>query len=311
MLHASKLETGNRKNSICGAITRRMFYRGKSENLSRADAQFLWQIWPSKGNFIILRGACLTGHQPILLGIALVCAVSPFYSLATNPRPESGVTPSLLFLFAWFVITILLMLKVSFTDPGIIPRREVAERMYGGFDVAPHEIMVHIDPFQRTPGSIYCHTCEIHRPPNAGHCSECDNCVIGFDHHCAVLNNCVGQRNYPYFFALLPSITGLVVGFMFQIRFPSQESTTVNPGGWIVEFVSFVSVSVAMIALVAVVTLFAYHFWLLFVEKTTTKRHLRGQHSLHTTAWDRLCGFDALFDLRQSVSSRNDSLGQP
>ena len=288
-----------------------MFYQGNPDNLRRPDARFVWQIWPSRGNIILLRGICLTGNRPLLLVIALACAIFPFYSLATNRPSESQLTPSLVFLCAWFLVTLSLMLKVALTDPGIIPRREVAERVYEGEDVNPHEMKSLIDPFQGTPASVYCHTCEIHRPANASHCSECDNCVIGFDHHCAVLNNCVGQRNYPYFFALLPSLSGLVIGFMFQIRFPSEDSSSSNESNWVIDLFSFLSVAVAVSAFLAVAALFAYHFWLLFVEKTTTKRHLRGHPALKTSSWNRLSGADALFDLRQSISTSNDPLGYP
>ena len=268
----------------------------------RRNPTRLWEIWPADGSRVLCRGICITGRQPILLIIALACAVVPFASFMRNRNPEATEGPSvaLIFLVVWFSITVILILKIALSDPGIIPRRWVAEHMY-----PEHMDMAHrqelIDPFRSIPGGTYCHSCEITRPPNASHCSECNNCVLGFDHHCAVLNTCIGHRNYPFFMMLLPCIFLLAISFLFQIEFPSMREGQSDPTdhGAVYKLVSASSLTIAISALLLVVALLGYHLWLL-VRGTTTKQHLKGLTG-DLTIFDRLRGSDALFDLRQPV----------
>lgn len=60
------------------------------------------------------------------------------------------------------------------------------------------------------PGNI-CHTCRLEKPARSKHCSVCKACVARHDHHCIWLTNCVGQNNLPYFFALLTSVSVLLI----------------------------------------------------------------------------------------------------
>jgi hypothetical protein len=276
-----------------------MFYRGHIDNLRREDAEFVWQIWPSEGNLILLRGLLITGNQPLLLVIASLCAIVPLYSFLSNRSPDSETTPSVIFLFLCCANVVILMYKVALTDPGIIPRRAVAERIHnvsGGESGSKLDL---IDPFHDSPGTTFCRTCEIWRPLNAHHCRDCGNCVLGFDHHCAVLNNCVGQRNYPYFFALLPGICLLAIGFLFQIKFPNDGAETEQ--SMIVVIIGRISILMACLVLVFLVALFSFHVWLIFVARTTTKRHLRAQSSSGASVWMRLGLCDSLVDLRARI----------
>ena len=279
----------------------KMIFYGHSSNDCQVSTGELWQIWPSSGNIILLKGICITGRQPAFLVVALACAIVP-YVIFMRDRPAEGFPTSVLFLTIWFMITIFFILKLALSDPGIIPRRCVAERMYP--EVLYGREREHlIDPYHSVTGAVYCHTCEIFRPPSASHCSECGNCVIGFDHHCAVLNNCIGQRNYPYFFLLMPSIFLLTISFLFQLRFPADDgdkTSTVDHGA-IYYIIVAVSVGIAVSALAFVMLLLMYHLWLLLWAKSTTKQHIRGQTPGKYSLWDRLRGHDALFDLRQTV----------
>jgi hypothetical protein len=201
---------------------RPFIFFGALSNISNLNARFVWEIWPSSGNIILFRGQFITGSNPGLLLVALLCAIVPFAALLNNRPVSEPVSVSESILCIWFAITVVLILKLGLSDPGIIPRRCVAERIYSQEEFGDSRNAL-IDPFRSLPGGIYCHTCEIFRPPNASHCGECGNCVVGFDHHCAVLNNCIGQRNYPYFFLLMPCIFILAICFLFQIRVPNSE----------------------------------------------------------------------------------------
>ena len=57
----------------------------------------------------------------------------------------------------------------------------------------------------------YCWVCEHDVAEESMHCRYCNKCVSKFDHHCQWLNTCVGERNYPFFYKTLWSITALLV----------------------------------------------------------------------------------------------------
>lgn len=273
---------------------------GGRSNPSRSYPTRVHEMWPSDGNIILCWGLFITGRQPILLAIAILCAVFPYYSFISNSTSEDLASNafSVAFLTIWLIITLLVMLRIALCDPGIIPRRKLAEQMEGN--------RANIDPYADVPGAVRCVTCEIHRPPNAAHCSDCNNCVVGFDHHCAVLNNCIGQRNYPYFFALLPSTLMLVISFLFQIKFPSSSAeSSPSSESAIVSVIKGLSMTVAVGALIFVLGLIGYHIYLL-VFGLTTKQHLRRmQPHANLSAWDRLRGMDSQFNLRQFVFLRD------
>jgi len=277
-----------------------MYFSGSSRNLYRHEKGRLYEFWPSNGNRILCRGICITGNQPILLLVALACAIFPFVSFITSRVPDEGEeqTPmSVVFLTIWFLLTITMILKVSLTDPGIIPRRPIMSMISKARGREDEDCDVFID----VEGATFCHTCEIHRPPGASHCSDCNNCVLGFDHHCAVLNNCVGQRNYPYFVALLPCIFMLTISFVFQIKFPHEGEPPKSEPPILIQIILDLSVAIAFLAFILVVALMTYHAWLLIWAKKTTKSHLTGRGMEHSSIKDRLSGADALFDLRDVV----------
>lgn len=76
-----------------------------------------------------------------------------------------------------------------------------------------HEQQMQLYPFDRIlfhPGSI-CYTCRLQKPARSKHCSVCKTCVARHDHHCIWLTNCVGRNNLQYFFALLISVSVLLI----------------------------------------------------------------------------------------------------
>jgi len=102
------------------------------------------------------------------------------------------------------VLSLLVLIKTAFTDPGIIPRKA---RWEGRPPPHPQDICVD-GRFVRLK---FCHTCKIIRPPRAFHCDICDNCVERFDHHCPWIGTCIGLRNYRWFSCFVWLITILCV----------------------------------------------------------------------------------------------------
>ena len=57
-----------------------------------------------------------------------------------------------------------------------------------------------------TAGTVHCYLCEKDVDHSSKHCRFCDKCIVRFDHHCKWLNTCIGQKNYPYFLAIIVSV---------------------------------------------------------------------------------------------------------
>jgi len=104
------------------------------------------------------------------------------------------------------VLSLVVLMKTAFTDPGIIPRRHCKHRM----PPTPQDICVD-GRFVRLK---FCSTCKIIRPPRAFHCDICNNCVERFDHHCPWIGTCIGLRNYRWFSCFVWLVTILCV-FVF------------------------------------------------------------------------------------------------
>lgn len=273
-----------------------MWHAGGSSVAYSPHSVPLYRIWPSQGNMILFWGLCITGRHPIVLVLVLLCAIVPYSSFVSNTPVEDLYTGSVLFLTIWFILTLLLILRVALSDPGVIPRRDIAEKLYG-------QNLSLVDPYSSVSGAVFCHTCQIHRPLDASHCIDCDNCVMGFDHHCVVLNNCIARRNYPYFLGLLFSIFFYTVSFFFQVRFPGSHDVSVPA---VMRFIASFSIFLAVLIFIFVFSLMCFHLYLIFCAKTTTKNIIRNRHSDELSIWDRLNGGDALFDLRTRIFIPNE-----
>ncbi|KTF80972.1 hypothetical protein cypCar_00007964 [Cyprinus carpio] len=190
-----------------------------------------WEKLPGKNTFCC-DGRVMMARQKGVFYLTLFLIVgtcSLFFAfecpyLAVHLSPAIPVFAVLLFIFV-----MAMLLRTSFSDPGVLPRAlpEEANFIEMEIEAANGNVLAG----QRPPPRIknvqinnqivklkYCYTCKIFRPPRASHCSICDNCVDRFDHHCPWVGNCVGKRNYRYFYLFTLSLSLLTIYiFAFNI----------------------------------------------------------------------------------------------
>jgi hypothetical protein len=114
---------------------------------------------------------------------------------------------------AFYCLSTIYFLSVSFRDPGIIRKGQYnhTESDQTEIPIARVEYLCHeldknviiakiiIENDQKTLMK-YCTECKLFRLPGSHHCSTCNHCIEDFDHHCPWMANCVGYRNYKAFF---------------------------------------------------------------------------------------------------------------
>lgn len=96
------------------------------------------------------------------------------------------------------------MLRVHFSDPGIIPyRRDCLEIEYVDGHSSAECTLKQIQVGAARLTLRFCDRCQFFKPIGTEHCKVCDNCVLAYDSHSAALGNCVGMRNRKYYAMLL------------------------------------------------------------------------------------------------------------
>jgi len=123
--------------------------------------------------------------------------------------------------YTMLAISMSLLVFVSFTDPGVVTREEVAFVQQLRELPAESLMVIGSDTFSvlkdgdPDPEHTYkwCATCELWRPPGVSHCSTCKHCFWRFDHHCIFIGNCVALRNHRFFaLALVLGATAWIMG---------------------------------------------------------------------------------------------------
>ncbi|MBN3323786.1 ZDHC9 Palmitoyltransferase, partial [Atractosteus spatula] len=245
-----------------------------------------WEKLPGKNTFCC-DGRVMMARQKGVFYLTLFLIVgtcSLFFAfecpyLAVHLSPAIPVFAVVLFLFV-----MAMLLRTSFSDPGVLPRALPAEATFIEMEIEAAN--GNVPAGQRPPPRIrnvqinnqivklkYCYTCKIFRPPRASHCGICDNCVERFDHHCPWVGNCVGKRNYRYFYLFTLSLSLLTIYiFTFDIVhvvLRSVDSGFVNtlketPG-------TVLEVLVCFFTLWSVVGLTGFHTYLISLNQTTNE----------------------------------------
>ena len=159
--------------------------------------------------YFSLKGKMLLGpcsFRPTLLSFTAI-TIPIFLFLIFNSdflsKRISAIIPTLIFLL--YLLTIYLLIKVSFCDPGILLRFPLKNNIIE--DKKDRRIfqLGYIQKYK------FCSSCSIMRPLRSTHCGDCNNCVEKFDHHCPWIGSCVGKRNYKYFFGFLLNLNILLI----------------------------------------------------------------------------------------------------
>ncbi|XP_022540516.2 palmitoyltransferase ZDHHC14 isoform X2 [Astyanax mexicanus] len=245
-----------------------------------------WQIFPGRNKFYC-NGRIMMAKQTgvFYLTIVLILVTSGLFFAFDCPFLASNLTPAIpaiggvLFLFV-----IGMLLRASFSDPGVLPRatpeeaadveRQIdAANGAGGPGYRPPPRTREVVINGQTVKLKYCFTCKIFRPPRASHCSLCDNCVERFDHHCPWVGNCVGKRNYRFFYLFILSLSFLTIFiFAFVITHVILRS---NRTGFLSALkdspASVLEVVVCFFSVWSIVGLSGFHTYLISSNQTTNE----------------------------------------
>uniref|UniRef100_A0A8C9WL78 Palmitoyltransferase n=1 Tax=Scleropages formosus TaxID=113540 RepID=A0A8C9WL78_SCLFO len=232
-----------------------------------------WEKLPGKNTFCCDGRVMMARQKGVFyLTVALITGTCALFFgfecpyLAVHLSPAIPVFAVLLFLFVMAVL-----LRTSFSDPGVLPRALPEEATFIEMEIEAAN--GNVPAGQRPPPRIrnveinnqivklkYCYTCKIFRPPRASHCSICDNCVDRFDHHCPWVGNCVGRRNYRYFYLFTLSLSLLTIYiFTFDIVHVVLRSMDSS------------FVLICFFTLWSVVGLTGFHTYLISMNQTTNE----------------------------------------
>uniref|UniRef100_A0A8D3EDN5 Palmitoyltransferase n=1 Tax=Scophthalmus maximus TaxID=52904 RepID=A0A8D3EDN5_SCOMX len=222
-----------------------------------------WEKLPGKNTFCCDGRVMMARQKGVFyLTLFLIVGTCSLFFAFECPYLAVHLSPTIpVFAIVLFLFVLAMLLRTSFSDPGVLPRALQEEATFIEMEIEAAN--GNVPAGQRPPPRIrnvqinnqivklkYCYTCKIFRPPRASHCSICDNCVDRFDHHCPWVGNCVGKRNYRYFYLFTLSLSLLTIYiFTFDI----------------------VHVLVCFFTLWSVVGLTGFHTYLLSLNQTTNE----------------------------------------
>ena len=172
-----------------------------------------FQKWEGD-NFFPFKGSIISGpcaFKPTLmtfLAISVPVILFFFFESKFLSKKVTVILPIIIAII--YLITSIFLFVASFSDPGIINRFSLKEK------IIMEKKSILINQLGYLKIYKYCGTCKIIRPNRSTHCGDCNNCVERFDHHCPWIGNCAGKRNYKYFFyflSLLNLLTVLIIVF--------------------------------------------------------------------------------------------------
>ncbi|XP_069387821.1 palmitoyltransferase ZDHHC9 isoform X3 [Paralichthys olivaceus] len=245
-----------------------------------------WEKLPGKNTFCCDGRVMMARQKGVFyLTLFLIIGTCSLFFAFECPYLALHLSPTIpVFAVVLFLFVMAMLLRTSFSDPGVLPRALPEEATFIEMEIEAAN--GNVPAGQRPPPRIrnvqinnqivklkYCYTCKIFRPPRASHCSICDNCVDRFDHHCPWVGNCVGKRNYRYFYMFTLSLSLLTIYiFTFDIVHVVMRSvdngflnTLKQTPGTVLE------VLVCFFTLWSVVGLTGFHTYLISLNQTTNE----------------------------------------
>uniref|UniRef100_A0A3B3SSC0 Palmitoyltransferase n=1 Tax=Paramormyrops kingsleyae TaxID=1676925 RepID=A0A3B3SSC0_9TELE len=246
-----------------------------------------WEKLPGKNTFCCDGRVMMARQKGVFyLTLFLIIGTCALFFAFECPYLAVHLSPAVpMFAAVLFLFVVAMLLRTSFSDPGVLPRALPEEATFIEMEIEAANGSVPAG--QRPPPRIrnvqinsqivklkYCYTCKIFRPPRASHCSICDNCVERFDHHCPWVGNCVGKRNYRYFYLFTLSLSLLTI-YIFAFDIVHVVMRSVDSG-----FVSTLKESpgtypfdvvICFFTLWSVVGLTGFHTYLISLNQTTNE----------------------------------------
>ncbi|XP_061896124.1 palmitoyltransferase ZDHHC9 isoform X1 [Entelurus aequoreus] len=245
-----------------------------------------WEKLPGKNTFCCDGRVMMARQKGVFyLTLFLILGTCALFFAFECPYLAVHLSPAIpVFAVVLFLFVIAMLLRTSFSDPGVLPRALPEEATFIEMEIEAAN--GNVPSGQRPPPRIrnvqinnqivklkYCYTCKIFRPPRASHCSICDNCVDRFDHHCPWVGNCVGKRNYRYFYLFTLSLSLLTI-YIFTFDIVHVVMRSVDDGflstlketpGTVLELL------VCFFTLWSVVGLTGFHTYLISLNQTTNE----------------------------------------
>ncbi|KAL3319741.1 Palmitoyltransferase zdhhc9 [Cichlidogyrus casuarinus] len=156
---------------------------------------YYFDIHPGHNHFLC-RGRGVTSKEItiLILNLLLIIGLSATFVAFDCRYLAERLSPAIMvFAIIQAVYIVVMLIRTSLMDPGIIPRATYNEyRWLKATEAMPREPETSsqgiIQPDSIPPSKdllvngqmirvAYCYTCKIYRPPRASHCSTCNNCV--------------------------------------------------------------------------------------------------------------------------------------
>ncbi|XP_077433449.1 palmitoyltransferase ZDHHC2 isoform X1 [Vanacampus margaritifer] len=169
---------------------------------------------------------------------------------------------------------------LSYSDKELLEREDRGESQQEILRRIAKELPIYT---RTNSGAIrFCDRCKLLKPDRCHHCSVCDKCILKMDHHCPWVNNCVGFSNYKSFmlflaysllYCLFITATDLQYFIKFwmaggKAHFRLKEYLNGFPDTQAKFHILFLFFSASMFS-VSLASLFIYHCWLVFKNRST------------------------------------------
>lgn len=136
------------------------------------------------------------------------------------------------------------------------------------------DLLLKIKRHYKNSELMFCRDCNSEVHFKSYHCNRCNRCVEYFDHHCKYLNNCIGGKNYHPFLRMLISVTIFCLSIIFSAIWVFVVDSNDQTVSVLSRWGAMVTLILTVVALLAVDSLLCFHFYLIFVLKTTTLNYI-------------------------------------